>query len=129
YYNDEEIITSNKKYQDDYEYIVKLDNNFNIVNRSKIKIDSKSSLLNSFIRYNDFYYVSYYIRINKYLIIKMSLDFEIIEEEYVNTYRCDFIIMNNQICAIIDEPRRYSSKQKKYKNQKLMGNSSILILD
>ena len=51
------------------------------------------------------------------------------EKPIVYGYRNDFMIINNELCIIIDDPKRYDKDMKKYKNQELMGNSSLLILD
>ena len=66
---------------------------------------------------------------NRTVIIKYNSNIELIEEEKISSYRSEFITINNKLCLIADEPKRYDKDLKKYKNQELISNSTLFILE
>lgn len=127
--NDSYILIT-KKYNADNKSIniTKLDENYNIIFRNEVCSD-----LNAYEfklqQFNNNYYVSYLLPRNKVIIKKYDSKLNLVYEESISSYRNDFMIINNELCIIIDDPKRYDKDMKKYKNQELMGNSSLLILD
>ena len=127
--NDSYILIT-KKYNADNKSIniTKLDENYNIIFRNEVCSD-----LNAYEfklqQFNNNYYVSYLLPRNKVIIKKYDSKLNLVNEESISSYRNDFMIINNELCIIIDDPKRYDKDMKKYKNQELMGNSSLLILD
>lgn len=127
--NDSYILIT-KKYNADNKtiYITKLDENYNIIFRNELCSD-----LNAYEfkhqQFNNNYYVSYLLPRNKVIIKKYDSKLNLVNEESISSYRNDFMIINNELCIIIDDPKRYDKDMKKYKNQELMGDSSLLILD
>lgn len=127
--NDSYILIT-KKYNADNKsiYITKLDENYNIIFRNELCSD-----LNAYEfkhqQFNNNYYVSYLLPRNKVIIKKYDSKLNLVNEESISSYRNDFMIIHNELCIIIDDPKRYDKDMKKYKNQELMGNSSLLILD
>lgn len=127
--NDSYILIT-KKYNADNKSIniTKLDENYNIIFRNEVCSD-----LNAYEfklqQFNNNYYVSYLLPRNKVIIKKYDSKLNLVNEESISSYRNDFMIINNELCIIIDVPKRYDKDMKKYKNQELMGNSSLLILD
>lgn len=127
--NDSYILIT-KKYNADNKsiYITKLDENYNIIFRNELCSD-----LNAYEfkhqQFNSNYYVSYLLPRNKVIIKKYDSKLNLVNEESISSYRNDFMIINNELCIIIDDPKRYDKDMKKYKNQELMGDSSLLILD
>lgn len=127
--NDSYILIT-KKYNADNKsiYITKLDENYNIIFRNELCSD-----LNAYEfkhqQFNNNYYVSYLLPRNKVIIKKYDSKLNLVNEESISSYRNDFMIVNNELCIIIDDPKRYDKDMKKYKNQELMGDSSLLILD
>lgn len=65
---------------------------------------------------------------NKIVIMKYDLNLNLCEEEKISAYRSEFVTLNNKLCLIVDEPKRYDKDLKKYKNQELLGNSTLFIL-
>ena len=86
-------------------YILKLDNNFNIL--------VKKEFCNKGNFYNNYYYISYMLPKNRIVIIKYNSNIELIEEEKISSYRSEFITINNKLCLIADEPKRYDKDLKK----------------
>ena len=127
--NDSYILIT-KKYNADNKSIniTKLVENYNIIFRNEVCSD-----LNAYEfklqQFNNNYYVSYLLPRNKVIIKKYDSKLNLVYEESISSYRNDFMIINNELCIIIDDPKRYDKDMKKYKNQELMGNSSLLILD
>ena len=125
--NDSYILIT-KKYNADNKtiYITKLDENYNIIFRNELCSD-----LNAYEfkhqQFNNNYYVSYLLPRNKVIIKKYDSKLNLVNEESISSYRNDFMIINNELCIIIDDPKRYDKDMKKYKNQELMGDSSLLI--
>ncbi len=107
-------------------YILKLDNNFNIL--VKKEFCNKGNFYNAYF-YNNYYYISYMLPKNRIVILKYDSNIELIEEEKISSYRSEFITINNKLCLIADEPKRYDKDLKKYKNQELIGNSTLFILE
>ncbi len=107
-------------------YILKLDNNFNILVKKEFCV--KGNFYNAYF-YNNYYYISYMLPKNRIVILKYDSNIELIEEEKISSYRSEFITINNRLCLIVDEPKRYDIDMKKYKNQELIGNSTLFILE
>lgn len=127
--NDSYILIT-KKYNADNKSIniTKLDENYNIIFRNEVCSDLNAYEF-KFQEFNGNYYISYILPRNKVIVKKYNSELNLLSEESVNSYRNEFMILNNELCLIIDDPKRYDKDMKKYKNQELMGNSSLLILD
>lgn len=66
---------------------------------------------------------------NNYKIIKFSEDNNDINEIDIKAYACQLVCINKFICLVCDLPKNYTLEQKKLKNQELIGNSSLIILE
>lgn len=108
--------------------IIKLDDNYNVVFKNELCNNQKAFEF-KVQQFNDNYYFSYQLPRNKVIIKKFNLKLNLLNEESLYSYRNDFMILNNELCLIIDDPKRYDNDMKKFKNQELMGNSSLLILN
>ena len=127
--NDSYIIITKKYYAENKSiYVTKLDENYNIICKNEICSNLKAYEF-KLQQFNNNYYVSYLLPRNKVIIKKYDSKINLVNEESISSYRNDFMIINNELCIIIDDPKRYDKDMKKYKNQELMGNSSLLILD
>lgn len=127
--NDSYILITKKYYAENKSiYVTKLDENYNIIFKNEICSNLKAYEF-KLQQFNNNYYVSYLLPRNKVIIKKYDSKLDLVNEESISSYRNDFMIINNELCIIIDDPKRYDKDMKKYKNQELMGNSSLLILD
>ncbi len=116
-------------FKENYQYyILRLNTNFDIQSCKKI-IDEEKYIFCNFYKYKEFYYFIFTKNETNYLIMKCNSNFDILDEEKIKSYRCDIITLNDNLCLIIDDPKRYDKFQKQFKNQELMGNSSLLILN
>lgn len=127
--NDSYILITKKYYAENKSiYVTKLDENYNIIFKNEICSNQKAYEF-KLQQFNNNYYVSYLLPRNKVIIKKYDSKLDLVNEESISSYRNDFMIINNELCIIIDDPKRYDKDMKKYKNQELMGNSSLIILD
>lgn len=104
------------------------DNSFNVL--SHANIDAQDFLLSSIYETNNMIYLLYSnASSTSYLIRKYDLNIQLQCEEIIKSYRGDFRMINNHLCLIIDDPKRYTKEQRQFRNQELIGNSSILVLE
>lgn len=108
--------------------ITKIDNKCNVISKKEL-CNEKMACEFKVQQFNDNYYVSYLLPRNKVIVKKYDSELNLLNEESLYSYRNDFMILNNKLCLIIDDPKRYDKDMKKYKNQELMGNSSLLFLN
>lgn len=113
------------------------------MNNQKILTYDNDSVISSYevsnidgFYYNDFYYLkeNYFILYNnenstKFIIRKYDNNQKLIHEEIIRAYRCDIVVLSNNLCLIVDYAKNYSSELKKLRKQELLGNSSIILLD
>lgn len=123
---EDSFITITTKYNNNSIYINKLDLNYNLI-MTKELCNSKTYDF-KVQQFENNYFISYLLPRNRIVIKKFDSKLNLLNEENIASYRNDFIILNNNLCLIIDDHKRYDKDMKQYKNQELMGNSSIIIL-
>lgn len=117
-------------YNYDNRYLAVIDENLNILTHKEIS-NNKNYLPPKLYGYKDFYYVIFSVLNARttFILRKYDKNLNLLEEETIKTYRCDFITINDKLCLIIDDPKRYDKKLRAFWKQEIMGNSSLLILE
>lgn len=124
--DDEYIVVA---FEEQYRYIVfRFNLNFDVQDCKEISRDKKYIFHNMY-KFKEFYYFIFSMNDINYIVKKYDSKFDLLDEEKIKSCRCEIISMNDNVCLIIDELKKYDRVQKQYKNQESIRNSTLLILN